>query len=85
MSHYAELYANPQGPGDTRPTALLILKDEGLVGNMTDKVFLVTGASSGIGVETARALQCSRDRWNRLRYRARRSKDTGSNRRDLRV
>jgi NAD(P)-dependent dehydrogenase (short-subunit alcohol dehydrogenase family) len=59
MSHYAELYANPQGPGDARPTALLILKDEGLVGNMTDKVFLVTGASSGIGVETARALHAT--------------------------
>ena len=47
---------NLGGPGDARPTALQIIKDEGLEGKMTDKVFLVTGASAGIGVETGRAL-----------------------------
>ncbi|KAL2349720.1 hypothetical protein BJ546DRAFT_866137 [Cryomyces antarcticus] len=47
---------NLRGPGDARPTALQIIKDEGLEGKMTDKVFVVTGASAGIGVETGRAL-----------------------------
>ncbi|KAI9807007.1 MAG: hypothetical protein M1833_002665 [Piccolia ochrophora] len=45
-----------KGPGDARPTALDIVKDEGLEGKLADKVFLVTGTSSGIGIETARAL-----------------------------
>ncbi|KAI1183370.1 short chain dehydrogenase [Nemania serpens] len=56
MSRYAEAHKNPAGPGDARPTALQIIKDEGLEGKMKDKVFLVTGASSGIGIETGRAL-----------------------------
>ncbi|KAI1108653.1 short chain dehydrogenase [Nemania sp. NC0429] len=56
MSRYAEAHKNPAGPGDARPSALQIIKDEGLEGNMKDKVFLVTGASSGIGIETGRAL-----------------------------
>ena len=55
---YSEVHkpANLRGPGDARPTALQIIKDEGLKGKMTDKVFIVTGASSGIGTETGRAL-----------------------------
>ena len=44
------------GPGDHRPTAQHIIETEGLVGKLTDKVILLTGASSGIGVETARSL-----------------------------
>ncbi|KAI1325885.1 short chain dehydrogenase [Xylariaceae sp. FL0255] len=56
MSRYVEAHAEPSGPGDARPTALQIIKDEGLEGNLTDKVFLVTGASSGLGIETGRAL-----------------------------
>lgn len=48
--------SNLTGPGDARPTALQIIKDEGLEGKMPDKVFIVTGASAGIGVETGRAL-----------------------------
>ena len=56
MSRYADAYKNPAGPGDARPTALQIIKDEGREGTMKDKVFLVTGASAGIGLETARAL-----------------------------
>jgi len=57
-NRYAEAHKgdNLAGPGDSRPTALQIIQDEGLTGKMTDKVFLVTGASAGIGVETARAL-----------------------------
>ncbi|KAF2718679.1 NAD(P)-binding protein [Polychaeton citri CBS 116435] len=56
MSRYAEVYKNTKGPGDARPTALQIVEDEGYTGKLTDKVFLVTGVSSGIGVETLRAL-----------------------------
>ena len=44
------------GPGDHRPTAQHIIEAEGLVGKLSDKVILITGASAGFGVETARAL-----------------------------
>ena len=47
---------NLGGHTDARPTALQIIKDEDLINNMPDKVFLVTGVSAGIGTETARAL-----------------------------
>ncbi|KAI7087660.1 NAD(P)-binding protein [Hortaea werneckii] len=56
MSRYAEVHKNRIGPGDARPTAVQIVEDEGLLGKLTDKVFLVTGTSSGIGIETLRAL-----------------------------
>ena len=38
------------------PTAQQIIEREGVIGKWTDKVILITGASSGIGTETARAL-----------------------------
>lgn len=53
---YAEVHKNPKGPGDARPTAMQIIRDEGLEGKLTDSSILITGASSGIGVETAKAL-----------------------------
>ncbi|PVH98912.1 NAD(P)-binding protein [Periconia macrospinosa] len=58
MSRYAESHksSNLAGPGDARPTALQIIRDENLVGKLNDKIFLVTGVSSGIGIETLRAL-----------------------------
>ncbi|OCL05058.1 short-chain dehydrogenase [Glonium stellatum] len=59
MSRYAESHANPQGADDARPTALQIIEDEGLIGKLGDKVFLVTGVSSGIGIETLKALHAT--------------------------
>ena len=56
MSRYAEAHANPSGPGDDRPTALQIVQDEGIKGKLAGKVIVITGTSSGIGIETARAL-----------------------------
>lgn len=57
MSRYADAHKTPAGPGDARPTATQIIQDEGLEGGaLHDKVFLITGASAGLGVETARAI-----------------------------
>jgi NAD(P)-dependent dehydrogenase (short-subunit alcohol dehydrogenase family) len=56
MSRYAELHLSPNGPGDARPTALQIIKDEAVEGKLAGKVIVITGTSSGIGIETARAL-----------------------------
>ncbi|KAK3114869.1 hypothetical protein LTR53_006367 [Teratosphaeriaceae sp. CCFEE 6253] len=53
---YAEVHASPNGPDDARPTAYQILKDNDLVGKLTDKTILVTGGTSGLGVDTVRQL-----------------------------
>jgi NAD(P)-dependent dehydrogenase (short-subunit alcohol dehydrogenase family) len=61
MSRYTEVHKifNVRGVGDARPTALQIVQDEGIVGKLSDKTFLVTGVSSGLGIETLRALHAT--------------------------
>ncbi|KAI1428321.1 hypothetical protein F5Y12DRAFT_790350 [Xylaria sp. FL1777] len=57
---YRTAHRNPKGPGDARPTALQIIKDEQREdGSLSDKVILITGCSSGLGIETARALKAT--------------------------
>ncbi|KAJ5769083.1 short-chain dehydrogenase [Penicillium odoratum] len=55
-SRYAPLHVSTKGPGDARPTALQIIKDENLEDGLVGKSILITGCSSGLGIETARAL-----------------------------
>ncbi|KAH9215504.1 dehydrogenase with different specificitie [Leptodontidium sp. 2 PMI_412] len=55
-NRYAAAHANPKGAGDARPTADQIVEDEGLVGKLQDKTIVITGCSSGLGLETTRAL-----------------------------
>lgn len=57
FSRYAAFHAKPHGPGDSRPTALQIVKDEHREGSLSDKVVFITGCSSGLGIETARAMK----------------------------
>lgn len=59
MSRYAAAHLDPQGAGDTRPTALQIIHDEGLEDQLVGKVIVITGATSGIGLETAKALSAT--------------------------
>ncbi|KAF2098742.1 putative short-chain dehydrogenase [Rhizodiscina lignyota] len=56
---YKELYAKPNGPGDSRPTALQIIRDNDRVNSWADKVVLITGATNGIGIETAKAMHAT--------------------------
>lgn len=53
---YAKLFEHPKGPGDVRPTALQVIQDMDLANKWAGKVVLITGATSGLGLETARAL-----------------------------
>ena len=55
-NRYAAAHANPQGAGDARPTASQIIEDEGLINNLRDKFIVITGCSSGLGLETTLAL-----------------------------
>jgi len=56
---YAAQHIDLAGPGDKRPTAMQIITDEKLENKLVGKVMLVTGASSGLGIETVRALHAT--------------------------
>ncbi|TGO60583.1 hypothetical protein BCON_0034g00190 [Botryotinia convoluta] len=56
MAQYAEAHLNPNSPEDARPTAIQIIKDEGVQGKLAGKVVVITGTSAGIGIEIARAM-----------------------------
>ncbi|KAF6830881.1 WW domain-containing oxidoreductase [Colletotrichum plurivorum] len=56
MSRYTEAHAKPNGPGDARPTALQIVEDEVAKNSLVGQAVVITGTSSGIGIETTRAL-----------------------------
>ncbi|SPJ76900.1 related to reductases [Fusarium torulosum] len=53
---YVTVHESPNGPGDLRPTAMQIIKDEQLQGKLAGCNAFLTGCSSGIGTETAKAL-----------------------------
>ncbi|KAM7190490.1 putative short-chain dehydrogenase [Rhypophila sp. PSN 637] len=56
---YRALYEAPQGPGDQRPTGLRVVQDNNVIGQWRGRVVLVTGATSGIGIETVQALHAT--------------------------
>jgi NAD(P)-dependent dehydrogenase (short-subunit alcohol dehydrogenase family) len=53
---YAAVHYDTKGPGDARPTALQIVKDEGLEGKLSNKIVLITGTSAGLGPPTVAAM-----------------------------
>ena len=53
---YAEEHKNITGPGDARPTAQKVVQDCNAIGKLKGRNVMITGCSSGLGVETARAL-----------------------------
>lgn len=57
MDRYIPLHESINGPGDARPAAEQILKDEDLIGKMTGKTILITGGTAGLGTESARVLR----------------------------
>jgi NAD(P)-dependent dehydrogenase (short-subunit alcohol dehydrogenase family) len=59
MGKYSAAHLSPTGAGDARPTALQIINDNDLHGKLKGKTIVVTGTSSGLGIETARALSAT--------------------------
>lgn len=48
---YLERFKDPQGPGDQRPTATEIVKDQHAEGKLEGKVVLITGGTGGCSWE----------------------------------
>ncbi|KAF2093298.1 WW domain-containing oxidoreductase [Rhizodiscina lignyota] len=59
IAPYAKEHESPNGPCDARPTALQAVRDLGMEGILSKKAMLITGGSSGIGIEMARALHAT--------------------------
>jgi NAD(P)-dependent dehydrogenase (short-subunit alcohol dehydrogenase family) len=55
-NRYTAAHQSPKGVDDARPSAQDVLRDEELEGKLSDKVFLITGASGGLGLETVKIL-----------------------------
>lgn len=53
---YVHLHKSLNGPGDQRPTAMQVIEDQDLIDGLSGLNVLITGCTSGIGTETARAL-----------------------------
>jgi len=56
LERYASVHPHAPNTKDERPTAEQVIADCGLKGAWKDRVVLVTGATSGIGLESAKAL-----------------------------
>jgi NADP-dependent 3-hydroxy acid dehydrogenase YdfG len=56
---YKGALMHPEGPGDRRPTALQIIDDEALQGQLEGCVALITGGAGALGTETAVALHAA--------------------------
>jgi len=56
---YNDVHVLPNGPGDARPTAMTVINDLNLIGKLSDKTFLITGTTAGLGVATAKALHAT--------------------------
>ncbi|KIW41798.1 uncharacterized protein PV06_05411 [Exophiala oligosperma] len=59
LAPYANDHRDTNGPGDARPNALKIIRDQNLDGQLVGKIFLITGCTAGLGLETARALRAT--------------------------
>ena len=58
LDRYVAIHATtPNGPGDARPTAEQVLRDQTFVNaDWHDKIILITGGTAGLGAESARVL-----------------------------
>lgn len=52
-------HESPHGANDARPTALKVIRDQKLDGKLSGLVFLITGCTAGLGIETARAIHAT--------------------------
>lgn len=59
LAPYRSDHEDTNGPGDARPTALKIVRDQDLDGKLAGMAFFITGGTSGIGFETARAIHAT--------------------------